>query len=460
MGALSAARRVVRVTPLSRGIRLVIFAGCLTAFLVLSSISLTKFIRQDTVKSFEVDESAPQEFAVTICRIQEDIFRDDVYLRITGRSRPKALVNPTEALTADFPWGSVDLEEAVWNMTRSWGDIVMSCADFYNGGCNHSAVTSDLYQYGGQCHTVRYSDALAEGVQRGIWLVLNHPNCTSCGRHHWNVYVHSANDHYMDWEHVWAPPRAQLETGKEQNLKVTRMLDIALPSDTNPCNTDSAYSRPNCIRQCLFSELAALGPGCRLPWMPVKLPVCDTARDYQLLLNYTRMFSRTHIVWDQNSEQLRANEYYAALKRIAARCKVRCGPQCYQETITLALSDRLNHKKNETWVALSIAEGLYVSRTTLAYDMQQMVSDIGGNLGLLLGASAFTLYEFIESCVRRCWRRSQRRETGVAEADLREVKSADGGGGLGSQTRLATVGLGTMKPPAGPGDAATTHISI
>ena len=49
--------------------------------------------------------------------------------------------------------------------------------------------------------------------------------------------------------------------------------------------------------------------------MPVKLPVCDAAADYQLLLNYTRMFSRTHIVWGQNAEQLRANKYYAALKR-------------------------------------------------------------------------------------------------------------------------------------------------
>ena len=58
--------------------------------------------------------------------------------------------------------------------------------------------------------------------------------------------------------------------------------------------------------------------------------------------------------------------------RIAATCKEHCGPQCYEETITLSLADRLNHKKNETWVALSIAEGLYVSRQTLAYDMQQV----------------------------------------------------------------------------------------
>ncbi|XP_043209410.1 uncharacterized protein LOC122374630, partial [Amphibalanus amphitrite] len=287
---------------------------CLVAFLGLSSYCLIKFMRKETVKTFEVNESAAQEFAVTICKIQESIFKEDDYLRITGRPLRSGLENPTEALTADFPWGSADLEQAVWNMTHSWGDIVHNCADFYNNGCNRSAVTSELYQYGGQCHTVRYSDALAEGVQRGIWLGLHNPNCTSCGRHHWNVYVHSVKDHYMDWEHVWAPPRAQMESGKEQNFIVTRILDIRLPSDTHPCNTDPTYSQPNCIRQCLFSELAELGPGCRLPWMPVKLPVCDTARDYQLLLNYTRMFSRTHIVWHQNSEQLRANEYYAALK--------------------------------------------------------------------------------------------------------------------------------------------------
>ena len=44
-------------------------------------------------------------------------------------------MDPTEALTADFPWGSVDLEQAIWNMTHSRTDIVRSCTDFYNGPC-------------------------------------------------------------------------------------------------------------------------------------------------------------------------------------------------------------------------------------------------------------------------------------------------------------------------------------
>ena len=155
-----------------------------------------------------------------------------------------------------------------------------------NPFADHTEVHSALYQYGGQCHTVHYSDEFAEGVQRGVWLVLNHVNCTGCGRHHWNIYVHSANDHYMgtshpwvnlvlfrlvaenvgcqavgkvaeadavspsvrpwsDWEHVWAPPRAQLEQGKEQNLKVKRMMEISMPSSTNKCNNDPSYSSPN-----------------------------------------------------------------------------------------------------------------------------------------------------------------------------------------------------------------------
>ena len=48
-----------------------------------------------------------------------------------------------------------------------------------------------------------------------------------------------------DWEHVWAPPRAQLEQGKEQNLKVKRMMEISIPSSTNKCNNDPSYSSPN-----------------------------------------------------------------------------------------------------------------------------------------------------------------------------------------------------------------------
>ena len=55
----------------------------------------------------------------------------------------------------------------------------------------------------------------------------------------------------------------------------------------------------------------------------------------------------------------------------------------------------------------------------------QMISDIGGNLGLLLGASAFTLYEFLEDFVRRCLRRGRRAVGRVASADLLEVISRE-----------------------------------
>ena len=50
-----------------------------------SSISLIKFIRADVVRSFEMDDTAPQTFAVIICRVQENIFKPDVYMNITGR---------------------------------------------------------------------------------------------------------------------------------------------------------------------------------------------------------------------------------------------------------------------------------------------------------------------------------------------------------------------------------------
>ncbi|XP_037070055.1 uncharacterized protein LOC119091388 [Pollicipes pollicipes] len=159
------------------------------------------------------------------------------------------------------------------------------------------------------------------------------------------------------------------------------------------------------MRSCLFRTLGELGPGCRLPWMPLQLPVCGTSEDYQALFNYTRMFSRIHIVWQYSGDQLTGNKYYMALKRIEDVCKERCVEQCYKETITLSMADRLNHKKNATWVALSISEGLYVSRQSVAYDSQQMMSDIGGNLGLLLGASAMTLYDVLENFLRRCWKR-------------------------------------------------------
>ncbi|XP_037094585.1 uncharacterized protein LOC119114654 [Pollicipes pollicipes] len=286
-------RSLLSQLSFSRGLRLIIFAACLTAFLVLSSVSLTKWVRADVVKSFEVDEKARQTFAVTLCRIQEEIFKSDVYQNITGR-RLQHLSDPASLLAAQFPWDGADLEQALWSVTYDWRDLVATCGSFYNQPCAASDVTSALYHYGGQCHTVRFDDEAAEGVQKGLWLSLRKQHCQRCGRHHWNIFVHSAIDHFMDWEHVWAPPKAQLEVGKEQNFKVKRTLEVTLPTASRPCSQDRNYSRPNCMRSCLFRTLGELGPGCRLPWMPLQLPVCGTSEDYQALFNYTRMFSRPH----------------------------------------------------------------------------------------------------------------------------------------------------------------------
>lgn len=79
-----------------------------------------------------------------------------------------------------------------------------------------------------------------------------------------------------------------------------------------------------------------------------------------------------------------------------------------------------------------------------------MVSDIGGNLGLLLGASLFALYEFIESCLSRCW---QRRKTGLLFRNSSAVVDVEVMGGrnsghvqlkpdqLGKEGGVKTVGL-------------------
>ena len=66
--------------------------------------------------------------------------------------------------------------------------------------------------------------------------------------------------------------------------------------------------------------------------MPVELPVCSTAEDYQTLLNYTRMFSRTRIVWAQTPQVLQADKYYAALKRQVLQVLLHAIPKsCYTQ---------------------------------------------------------------------------------------------------------------------------------
>ena len=58
-------------------------------------------------------------------------------------------------------------------------------------------ISSSLYHYGGQCHTVRYDNSLAEGRQRGLMLQLKPQQCDKCNELHWIMYVFSAKEQYL-----------------------------------------------------------------------------------------------------------------------------------------------------------------------------------------------------------------------------------------------------------------------
>ncbi|XP_043229764.1 uncharacterized protein LOC122385493 [Amphibalanus amphitrite] len=321
----------------------------------------------------------------------------------------------------NFPFGEIDVDAALWNLTYSFDDIFDICASFYNKPCDQRDISSHLYHYGGQCHTLRYDNSLAEGRQRGLMLQLKPQHCENCSDLHWVMYVFSAKEEYLDWEHVWAPTRIYLQKDTAQTFKVTRTLEKRLSTPEKPCNGDQGYTQAKCIRECLSSEMAQLGAGCRLPWHDSSQPFCNNRSDYEELLRYSRMVSRAYVVWEYDYQELRENHYYKTVNSFKKVCKSRCMRECDRDHVTVTLVDRA--RSDRTFITLSINDGLYVSSQRRAYDLQQMMSDIGGNLGLLLGASIFTLFEMVENAARHLWERRKRRKAKVSQVTTSAIRT-------------------------------------
>ncbi|TRY76680.1 hypothetical protein TCAL_16979 [Tigriopus californicus] len=180
-----------------------------------------------------------------------------------------------------------------------------------------------------------------------------------------------------DYSEIWTSYVTPSELSVEYELAVKRR--IAMNADPVPCHDNKPYPL---FHDCLDDYLER-ATGCALPWRTgsnTGLATCQSSIQFQKY-------------WVEVQELIEVGESVLYSK---TGCYTKCQRHYYKATKHEASKVDDEHEEGEYHVHMSLSykePEIVVETENLAYDLNDLIGDIGGYLGLLLGASVLTIWD-------------------------------------------------------------------
>ena len=181
------------------------------------------------------------------------------------------------------------------------------------------------------------------------------------------------------------PPSSQYNY-RGVTFKVAKTVTISRSTEERPCyESDSNQTLSLCIEAFLDRTL-----GCSLPWHKNKTRrICSGSDDFEAFQKISDVL-----------EDVKESELLTMTG---------CQPPCVREDFTLkeayqtqALDKTEHEAKKGAQVYFYFSSGAYlVNREVAMYSMSNLVADIGGYLGLLLGVSCFSVFDTLEKLIKK-----------------------------------------------------------
>ena len=178
-------------------------------------------------------------------------------------------------------------------------------------------------------------------------------------------------------------------------LNILRMVKLNLRRE--PCEEDPAYEYQACIRECILNNL-----------------------NCSLYGNDTGSGKPTCTVDD-------ISEYFHDISRVDENDACRCQQPCIQDSISYSSKPakewQLKRTQSEFPISIDVNEVRHTTVMVLTYGLEDLLADMGGYLGLLLGASLLSVFGSGRKLIRRlvrqalAKRRRRRRQQEVKEEE-------------------------------------------
>ena len=179
------------------------------------------------------------------------------------------------------------------------------------------------------------------------------------------ILFHGAEISYNDFRFFSGKdiPRAIVRSGEaiQINVKVNRYRSPNLRR--SPCNDTPGYTVSGCLSLCWYRrETTRLG--CAMPWMTINAKPC--------------VFPMKHTIFVASSREKLRN--------------CRCLQSCLNDRLDITVGESpLSRRDGRTFFNIQFQYLADTRITSLSYNGQQLMSNIGGYVGLLLGTSILSL---------------------------------------------------------------------
>ncbi|XP_037089471.1 uncharacterized protein LOC119109823 [Pollicipes pollicipes] len=198
-----------------------------------------------------------------------------------------------------------------------------------------------------------------------------------------NVYFHGNEPPIMQsrYFNVADHPKVKLFPGDISNVDVTGRSAVFKSLKRRPCQPQRGYTETKCTERCMWQHETGQ-VGCRAPWMAGLTsapPLCSTPRD----------------LMDMQSPP--------AVKRGSVACP-HCEPSCCTEMYQVQVSSS-QHAAGmaNRGTCKMLARWPYqmeLSTEELTYGLSGLISDVGGNMSLLLGVSVISIVQASEMLLK------------------------------------------------------------
>ncbi|XP_068246367.1 acid-sensing ion channel 1B-like [Palaemon carinicauda] len=267
--------------------------------------------------------------------------------------------------------------EEIWTRIRHRRELMITECFFTRGRkCEDLGTWSTIYTVLGVCYQYRLNEAVyISGIFNNLYLKLHDPETDRYNDDSgFKILIHDPRDHPIIDIRTHG---STLEEGWEKAVRVTVREFKTIPTQRWPCVKNSSYSSSQCVSKCFLKALYN-HTQCLMPYMKdIDGAFCNSSEEYK------------------NGEEWEKNLlFYGRWSHHNCGCMKQCNEDIYSVYAEAAVTGDSTAKLRVFFQDLTFDE---ISED-IAYDAIALLCDIGGTLGLLLGASVLTFIEIMEVC--------------------------------------------------------------
>ncbi|KAF0295684.1 hypothetical protein FJT64_006791 [Amphibalanus amphitrite] len=327
-------------------------------------------------------ESSVRLPAITVCHNNKFNRTAVEAMSVPGAGLLQWLSEDTEPFSL-LDWDRYNLDQFLEAAAFDWRAMVTQCRIAKSHCLEVGAVRTLQSPMLGHCATlVTNASVQASILSPQFFIALSESGSFEEDEHDgWTLFLHQSDilfDDFVLFAGLAKP--LKLYANSSITVKVDTNINVLL-SNTGKCGDATAPEHQTCLENCIAEHANLTSASCRIPWIKSSLsqPPCTSYSDFPCS-------------W---LEYIISTPYRIGLRETRGAL----GPG------RAAPPERGLRAAPELWFSTTV----HTTEERQLYPLSQFLAEVGGSLGLMVGASLLTLAEMVDCLICVCLNAAQRR---------------------------------------------------